>query len=50
MNGMDFGLIGTILLAAAGILWVATILLWFGLRLPEEIAEVWKAFRPGRKK
>lgn len=47
---MDYELISTMLLVAAFVLWIATILLWFGLRLPEEIAEVWKAIRPGRKK
>ena len=45
MDWYDYELLSTILLVAAALLWVLSIILWFGLRIPEDLAEIWEIMR-----
>ena len=45
MDSINYELVATVLLAAAGLLWILSICLWVGLRIPEEISEAWKVMR-----
>ena len=48
-RGILYEKISLVCFAAAGVIWLIAVLLWFGLHLPEEITEVWSVMRGKRR-
>ena len=44
-RGILYEKISVICFAAAAVIWLLAIWMWFGMRLPEEIAETWRVMK-----